>query len=348
MPRVTEADLKSDIKNSKFDKLYFLFGEEKYLIRHYSNKLTESILGKGYLDFNYQKFSSSGSTIDEIADAVEALPIMAEKKCVLVTDLDIEGMNATDQKKLGELISDIPDTTVLIISQVTLDINLKKSAKWKKFISGLEKSGTVISIDKMGSVAIERQLMSWAKKCGTILSQINAGKIVKLCGSDLLTLKNETEKLCAYVGQNEVTEQDIDLLITKNLETTVFVLSNALMSGDYNKAYKQLDLLFYQREEPVAILAVLASSYIDLYRARVAIESGENSKVLSEIFDYKNKEFRIKNAERDSRKMSTECIKESINIITETDLALKSSRTNSRILMEEMLSKLLVASRKER
>ena len=45
----------------------------------------------------------------------------------------------------------------------------------------------------------------------------------------------------------EITKDDIDLLVTKNLETTVFVVGSALMAGNYDKAYQQLDLLFYQK-----------------------------------------------------------------------------------------------------
>lgn len=60
------------------------------------------------------------------------------------------------------------------------------------------------------------------------------------------------------------------------METTVFLLSNALVRGDYSKAYALLDLLMAQREEPYTILAVLSSAYIDMYRVRAAIEAGKN------------------------------------------------------------------------
>ena len=56
------------------------------------------------------------------------------------------------------------------------------------------------------------------------------------------------------------------------METTVFLLSNALVRGDYSKAYALLDLLMAQREEPYQ-LAVLSSAYIDMYRVRAAIEA---------------------------------------------------------------------------
>ncbi len=66
----------------------------------------------------------------------------------------------------------------------------------------------------------------------------------------------------------------VEELVPKSTETTVFLLAGALVAGDYEKAYTLLDVLFYQREEPIAILGALATSYVDMYRVRAALESG--------------------------------------------------------------------------
>ena len=79
-------------------------------------------------------------------------------------------------------------------------------------------------------------------------------------------------------------------------------MANAIVAGNYSKAYELLDILFYQNEEPIAILAVLATSYVDMYRVRACIQSGQAVSTLSQYFDYKGKEFKLKNAERDSAK----------------------------------------------
>ncbi|MCI9272704.1 MAG: DNA polymerase III subunit delta [Clostridiales bacterium] len=340
MPLLKEADLKKQIREKKFDRLYFLYGQEKYLIKHYTQLLTQKALGKGYSDFNFQTFPNGTSDIDAIAEAVEALPMMAERKCVVVYDLNVESLSAAGLKKLYELLEDLPDSTVLVIAQTTLEMDVKKSAKWKKFLAAAQKAGTTVELTKRGAAALEKQLISWAEKRGNGLSAFNAGRILQLCGDDLLILSNEMEKLCAYAKDREITLEDIQSVVTQNLETTVFVLSKALMAGDFDKAYQQLDLLFYQREEPVAVLAVLSSAYVDLYRVKAALESGEDPGNLSQSFDYKGKEFRLRNAQRDGKRLSMDTLRRSLRLLLEADVKLKSSRVDNRVILEQMIAQL--------
>lgn len=103
---------------------------------------------ESYSDFNFQAFDGGKASIDEIADAAQALPLFAERKCVLVKDLNVEALNAGELAKLYQLLEELSETTVLIISQSTLEIDAKRSAKWKKFIAAAEKNGTVVLLEK--------------------------------------------------------------------------------------------------------------------------------------------------------------------------------------------------------
>ena len=133
-----------------------------------------------------------------------------------------------------------------------------------------------------------------SSKRGCSLSKTKCCPNFVLSGNDLQTLYNEIEKLCAYTKEGEITKEAIDLNVIRNFETTVFLLANAIVAGQYNKAYELLDMLFYQNEEPIAILAVLATSYVDMYRVRACIQSGQAVSTLSQYFDYKGKEFKLK------------------------------------------------------
>ena len=69
---------------------------------------------------------------------------------------------------------------------------------------------------------------------------------------------------------------------------------------------------------------------------------------VAKLFEYRNMEFRIRNAARDCRKLTIEQIRESLEWIFQTDLKLKSTRTQPRILLEELLSRLLLTASQER
>lgn len=46
MAQLKESELKKQIKEKAFVPLYFLYGEEKYLISHYTEAIVNKVLGK--------------------------------------------------------------------------------------------------------------------------------------------------------------------------------------------------------------------------------------------------------------------------------------------------------------
>lgn len=178
-----------------------------------------------------------------------------------------------------------------------------------------------------------------------------AQKLLDYAGQDLTTLQNEVEKLCAYAlgqGQGEITLAMIEELVAKSTETTVFLLSGALVAGNYEKAYTLLDALFYQREEPIAILGALATSYVDMVRVRAALENGGTYGDAAQYGDYKGKDFRLKKAQQNVRGVPQQVLRESLHLLLEADMALKGSRLEPRIILDELIAKLLLAARRER
>lgn len=57
MPRITEADLKKQIKNKSFSPVYLIYGSEQMFVKSYTKKLCEAVAGKNPSDFNYHTFS---------------------------------------------------------------------------------------------------------------------------------------------------------------------------------------------------------------------------------------------------------------------------------------------------
>lgn len=348
MPEITESDLKKQMEKSDFSSLYLLYGEEKYLVGLYAQKLIAKAKGTAFEDFNLQRFDGTSASVDEIAAAVEALPFMAQRKCVSVSDLNVEAMRAGELSKLEELISSVPATTVLVLSLPTVNIDPKKDKKWKKFVGQVNRNGCSVECKRRTGAELEKLLCAAAAKRGCELSRQNAGRIISYSGNDLQALYNELEKLCAFQKEGEITAQGIDLLVVKNLEAKVFDLSKAIVSGAYDRAYGILDLLFYQNEEPVGILAVLSTAYLDMYRVRIAVQGGYSAAEPAKYFDYARKEFRLTNAERDAKRLSVPILRESLRALLEADTALKSARGDRRVVMEKLIAQLLLIAEKER
>ena len=103
MPEINETRLREQISKNQLASLYFLYGEEKFLVKRDVLRLTRKFSTADFPEFNFNEFPHTAS-IDEIADAAMALPFMAERKCVTVSDLTVDALGASEQSKLKELI----------------------------------------------------------------------------------------------------------------------------------------------------------------------------------------------------------------------------------------------------
>jgi DNA polymerase-3 subunit delta len=354
----SEAELKKHLKQEEPARLYVLYGEEPYLSAHYAEQIVRRAMGKGAEDnplgeFNYQKFDGQEASWDAIEEAAEALPLMADRKCVLVKDYDVAGAG-TALDRVMALAEDPPEDTVLIFQMDAVKPEVKKSAKWRQFLAAAEKSGVCVLFKRKTEGDIVKLLCSGAYRRGCLLTADTARLLVEQCGNDLNLLLNELDKLCAMAlgtadkdaeVQPEITRSLVERSATKNLEASVFDLSKAILQNQYDKAYTILHRLFSQKEDPVSILAVLSNAYADLYRAKVAGAAGVPAESLTADFSYRGREFRLRYAARDCSRLSIQVLRESLEILARADITLKSSRMEKTTVLEQTAARLILTAK---
>ena len=104
--------LKAAIKAGEPERLYFFHGEEVFLLHHYLNELRKKTIDELTQDFNAHRFTQETFSVQAFSDAVEALPMMAERTFVQVDEIDIFKLNETEREKMIEILSDVPDIAV--------------------------------------------------------------------------------------------------------------------------------------------------------------------------------------------------------------------------------------------
>lgn len=351
MAEVLRADLRQSVRKKQFDNIYLIYGEEKMYIKADTDFLVEKLMGKNPPEFNYHKFDKDYE-LDEIAVAVQVAPFMSEYNVVKISDLDVNDDKAFPKSSLERLISiidNVPDTTILILTYPTLKQDMKKlGSPFTKLKNHIKKCGTVVAVKRETDLSLARQIIKWADKRGVKIEQADAFKLQEYAGFDLNMIKNELDKLCNYVGDGGIiTTENIENLVTKQLEANIFHLTDSIVTGNSDRAFSILETLFYQKAEPNEIVNVISMSYIDYYRARVAFESGVPIDTAAKDFDYGRRAFALKNAGSKTRRISTEMLRESLKEITETTAKLRSVSANGKIMIEALVAKLLILAEKK-
>lgn len=331
-----EATLKQQLKDGPVG-LYVLYGEESYLTEQYARLIARHTVPDAADAFNCQRFDGQEITVEQLEDAVEALPLMAERKCVLVRDMDV---TAGDTDRLLTLIGALPETCVLVFWQMTVQPDRKKG--WQSFLRAAEQSGTVVEFTCKTPGDVAKLLVAGAKRRGCVLAAEDARYMLEQSGNDLQLLLNELDKLAALADGGTITRALIDTAGVKNLEARVFDLSKAILARRSEQAFTLLHQLFVQREEPLAVLGVLSTAYADLYRAKVAVAGGTEAGALAADFkSYKGKEFRLRNAARDAARLSVPALRDSLEILAGADRRLKTGRADERVLLEQTVARLI-------
>ncbi len=338
MPIVYEDELRRDIASKRFAPVYLIYGDDSYLKNHYKDTLAEKSYD-GDPFFNLQKFEGD-IELQEVFDAVNQFPMMADCKSVVLSDYDF---SRGDFDRFVQLISNANDTCVLILCFDTVEFDSKKGTKEKKIISAVEKvGGKCAEINHRSITALVKMLSDGAKKRGCNFSEISARHLIETSGTDLSTLKNELDKLCAFVGSGEITKETIEQIAVKSVDASVYEYVKQIIAGNISDALTQLDDMFFMRIEPMIILSVAASSYVDIYRAYTANIKGASKSDIAADFKYpKNKLFLIDRAAQNLKKFNSTKLQLSLDSIAEADKSLKSFGTDPRTVLEQLTVKLV-------
>lgn len=346
MPKISESELNKQIKNKAFSNMYLIYGNEKMFVSSYTKKLLDAVAGKDKNDFNFHEFSSE-INFDDFAAAVQMVPFAAENNCVYLYDIAFDEMDKDSIDRLYEICSLGVQSTVIIFSMPSY-VPKKNARLFSSFVKKCDKIASVCNFEKQNHQMLEKFVAKWANEYGKIISHINAEKIINLVGEDLNLLKNETYKICSYSDGEQVTDEDIEKLATVNLEAKIFSLADDVLNGYGDRAFNTLDKLFYQQEEPIKMLFVLSGAYIDAYRIRVADECAISKTQVATEFEYKNRAFVLDNSRRATARVSTDALRKSLDLLVDADIKFKSTSVNKRILMEQLIAKLLLISKEGR
>ena len=95
MPPKAKADtagyqkLKKDLSAGTPGQLYLLHGEETYLRDYYLGRLREKVLAGGLEEFNFHPIAAKDMSPHALEEAIDCLPMMAERTFIQVTDFDL-------------------------------------------------------------------------------------------------------------------------------------------------------------------------------------------------------------------------------------------------------------------
>lgn len=345
MAEFDEKQLKAHIKGGEFLPVYLFCGNEAYLKKLYCDQLCEKAVGKDFFDFNFQVFEGKNLDLQEVFDAAIMMPLMSDRRCVLVRDAKLESMNEGDFGLLKAYLENYSESTVLVFFQSSAEFSLSKA---KKAADLIRKQGAVCVLDKRSGSELIKPLISSAAKQGCTLTTQAANYLVSVVGDDFNVLINELSKVCHFAAGGEISKEQIDEVAVKCDDAKIYDLTKFLLAKNFDKAYEVLSVLMRQKTEPEYILGAMVGSYVDMYRAKVSLACGKGAEELSEAYSYGKTAFRLRNGARDASRIDLDTLRRCLEELSKADIRLKSGRDNPAVILEQLMVRLFLVSGGER
>lgn len=348
MPEVNSSDILKKLKANELSNVYYIYGKDILTVEGITKAVLKKTLGKNWNN-DCTKIEGKNIDISSLIDIMEISPMFSDFNSILINDLNAEELSADKVQQLIDAIENLPDQTVLIINITGFDVKNGKrffSGKNKKLTDCIMKKGLVCECGLKTIPVMVKSIMDTVQKQGCTISKKNAEKLAEYCLLDSMKIRNELEKLCAYRENAEIRMEDIDSLVSGQIETDSFKLAKAVTSMNSGQAFFLLNDLLDKRNEPVAVLSAISMAFLDLYRARTAMTVDKRQNDIINDFKYKGREFAVNNAYRDCRKISLENIRRCICILRDTDRKLKQSSASHKIILEKALTEMLIAARR--
>ena len=285
MNLLKEADFRKNIKAVPAGA-YFFFGEEDYMKSAAISASRTAVLranGDESGDyFNDIRLGGADFSATALADAINAPPMMGERKIITVTGLRIDDMKAADFEDLC--------VTLAELARPELDYNLViLSVDSDAFDYGMlpkRPSAKLTALcEHLTPVYFERntpaKLAAWVGKHyqheGVFADAQLCAFTVDWCGRDMYKLSAEIHKVSAYVrakGRDTVTADDIKTVAVPTSEYDAFAFTNAIMERRRDVALNILQDLKFRREEPIMILSEVNRVLCDLLSVKVMLDGG--------------------------------------------------------------------------
>ena len=341
MSKMSEKELISFIRAGSSASLFLLYGPDEYSKNICYKRIIKSFCPSG------EPILMDGQALDmqRLHEECCSVSFFCEEKCICVRNPALESFSQGQVETLYSIIEQKPESTVLIFIVKSQEINLRTSSKWAKFVKAIEGAGIVIECAEKSQNDVISMITNTAKKQGCSISPELAANFAERCLNDMLLIENDLVKLCAFASEKNngvITLDAIENLTARQLDYKAFEIVRQLINKKGEAAINILDSLFLQQVDAIAINSALASSFLDIYRVKTMQAYNHSNAELSNEYDYKGKDYKLRGAGYDAPKCSLNFLKNAIKCLSKADIVLKSTKDDKKTVMEKALLSIIL------
>lgn len=322
------AVINQNIKSGEFARIYLLYGEERYLVNQYRDKLLEALVDKDD-NLNFMKFAGNGINTTELIDFCNEMPFFADRRVVLVEN---SGLFKNSNEDFAKKLVEIEETSVVIFVEMDVDTRYK-------LFKAVDKNGEALEF----VTPDEKMMVTWVKSLfraeNVATTDIAIYRIIEAAHMDMNCIRNEVDKMISYAGDTkQVSEQDVDLLCSQDAESKVYQMIDFIIAKQKEKACSLYHDLLENKEAAIMINSCIMRQFNKLLLVKMALSGGAQDACLAKIAGCPV--WAVKNYKAQCKGYSTAQLKEIVETCQDMDYKLKTGQVMDNAALEVMIVEL--------
>ena len=323
-------ELREDLKNDSYKRVYLLYGDERYLIKHYERKLKEKIVPEAFEAMNLSVYNGKDISAETIMDSAETLPFFNDHRLIIAKNTGFFSQGRKEEAdKLSGYVGEIPESSVIIFVESEID---KRNGLYKKIV----KSGRAVEFNTPSEKDLIKWIINYCKNQGKNMSVAVAVSLLRTVTNDMDNISSELDKLIAYrADESEIRSEDVPKVCNKSLEAKIFDLVAAIGNKNVSAALEIFNNMLQLKESPLMVLAMIARQFRMILLSKHLSEKGVSTEQIAEKLNIRS--FIVRECIKQGRNFKTETLKNIFIKCLETDVKIKSGQMNDKLAVEMLI-----------
>lgn len=331
MASVKPQEFFASIEKAPLAPVYLLTGEEGYFVDRALAKILARALDGVARDFNLDVFYAKDSRAEDIAAQAQTLPMMSERRVVVVKEADkLKGM----EPLLAYMAEPAPETVLVLVAGEA------EKGKEAALAKAMGKDGVYVHFYHPFESEVARWIKLLAKESGYSVEDDAAAYLRDTLGGNIALVEAELNKLFNFMGERKtITSDDVRESVGDFGMPLVFDLVDAAAEKRTGDAFEILSKLLTDKENnPIMLVGMFAGHWRRLLQAKEMSDAGDGPEKLEKAFrlNFRNKKHFLGQVSR----LNAGEMRAAFKSFAKADGALKGSALPSRLVMERLILEL--------
>ncbi|HRZ95461.1 MAG TPA: DNA polymerase III subunit delta [Candidatus Moranbacteria bacterium] len=321
--------------------IIFLYGEDSFRSHIKLLEIKDKYLESDKSGSGLSSFECDEKVLpDKIINSLETANLLAPKRLVIIKRI-ISSFLEADQKKMLDFLKKHEKRLLENKDLVAVFWEENQPKKNNAIYKFLEKNAKKQNFEKLTGAKLDSWIIGKIKKInpGASISKAALEKLILYVGSDAAILDKELQKLADYSGENMIIENDVDALVSANLDSNIFATVDAIGANNKKEALLLLHRHLKKGDDPFYIFSMFLYQFRNLLKIADLKESGISSEYeISKIT--KMHPFVIRKSLGQIRNFSFSKLKEIYQKLGSVDTEIKTGKIDIKLALDKLVAEL--------